>query len=318
MKIFLKKISILTILVSFFIFIIMVLHYNIVGSQYDKSYVAALIEKVDRLKSIDKPKIVLVGNSNLAFGICSEEIEKELKMPVVNLGLHGSLGNAFHERVAKLGIKKDDIVIVCHTNYDDESTILNYPLAWITYDCHKEFLKLFGIKDYWNLFCSCPDYLRESFYRWKYGEQNENLGVYSRSSFNKYGDIVYRPLSGKHSADVIFAEDGGEIPGINNTCIKRLNRLNKYCIAHEATLLLAGYPIAYGEYTEYTKSDFQFFQEKIEKKIDCEVISNFTDYFFPYDYFYDTKYHLTEEGAKVRTKQLIMDLKRWMEEKSHE
>ena len=37
-----------------------------------------------------------------------------------------------------------------------------------------------------------------------------------------------------------------------------------------------------------------------------------------YDYFYDTKYHLTEEGAKVRTKQLIMDLKRWMEEKSHE
>ena len=49
-----------------------------------------------------------------------------------------------------------------------------------------------------------------------------------------------------------------------------------------------------------------------QKELDSDIISDYTEYFYPYHYFYDTDLHLTEEGAIVRTKQLISDLKNWM------
>lgn len=57
--------------------------------QYLGNYQASLIDKVERLESIQEPKIVLIGDSNLAFGIDSERIEEAFGMPVVNMGLHG-------------------------------------------------------------------------------------------------------------------------------------------------------------------------------------------------------------------------------------
>ena len=70
--------------------------------QYENGYCASLIDKVNRLKSINEPKIVLLGNSNLAFGIDSKMLEESMNMPVVNMGLHGGDGNAFHEEMAKI------------------------------------------------------------------------------------------------------------------------------------------------------------------------------------------------------------------------
>ena len=43
--------------------------------QYENGYCASLIDKVSRLESIDDPKIVLLGNSNLSFGIDSSLID---------------------------------------------------------------------------------------------------------------------------------------------------------------------------------------------------------------------------------------------------
>ena len=71
-----------------------------ISPQFTHEYNASFIDKMKRLESINEPKIVLVSNSNLAFGIQSDLIEDAFEMPVVNLGLHGGLGNAFHESVS--------------------------------------------------------------------------------------------------------------------------------------------------------------------------------------------------------------------------
>lgn len=55
---------------------IVALKYIVVGSQYQKTYMGAFVDKIERLKSINEPKIILVGNSNVAFGFDSERIEK--------------------------------------------------------------------------------------------------------------------------------------------------------------------------------------------------------------------------------------------------
>ena len=43
------------------------------------------------------------------------------------------------------------------------------------------------------------------------------------------------------------------------------------------------------------------------------MISDYTDYFYTIDLFYDNCLHMTNEGAETRTKQLIKDIKKWME-----
>ena len=97
------------------------------------------------------------------------------------------------------------------------------------------------------------------------------------------------------------------------TCARRLNQYNRLIQSKGASLVIAGYPIAYGEYANFTQEDFNVFQENLQAAVDCDVISRYSDYFYPYTYFYDTILHLTAEGADVRTAQLISDLKKWME-----
>ena len=85
--------------------------------------------------------------------------------------------------------------------------------------------------------------------------------------------------------DEYFAKTPVSIPQINDICINRLNELNQYCNEKSAKLVVAGYPIAYGKYSKFTKNDFINFKEELDNRLDCDVISDYTDYFYPYNYY---------------------------------
>lgn len=319
MKKFLKKVLVLIIIVSACCELIAAFDYFIIGSQYTYSYQASLIDKVERLESINKPKIILVGHSNLSFGIDSKILEEAMGMPVVNLGLHGGLGNAFHEEIAKLNINEGDIVIVCHTSFSDTDEINDTSLAWITVDNNNELWKIIRTKDYASMMKAYPDYLKNAFFLWLLHKGNIDAGgCYSRSAFNEYGDVVFKPEEEQMDVEEFFANTDSNnivVPQIGDVCINRLNEYNKYITDRGATLLIAGYPIAYGKYASFEECDFIEFKRELQDRLDCEVISDYTDYFYPYEYFYNTYLHLTKEGADVRTQQLISDIKRWQSEK---
>lgn len=310
---FVKKILLFLLIICILLTGIVLFDFFVIGSQYELGYDSAIIDKTERLKNINEPKIILVGNSNVAFGINSEIIEKELKMPVVNLGLHGDMCNFFHENIAKLNINKGDIVVICHSSFDDNDKFNNPDLALITLDNNKDLLPLFRAKDIIAMIPSYPTYFRNSFYMWISGKGNDDSGdCYSRNAFNKYGDVIYKPEFDQMDPDEYFKSESVKVPEINEYCIKRLNDFYDYCKNQQASLVIAGYPIAYGKYSEFTKQDFDKFQNKLESALDCEIISDYSDYFYPYDLFYNTGLHLTNEGAKVRTEQLVSDLQKWM------
>ena len=311
MKKFLTRVFVFLLIMAVSASGIVILKMEVIGNQYSGNYQASIIDKVDRLNSIDEPKIILVGNSNLAFGIDSEKIEKEIGMPVVNLGLHGGMNNEFHEKVAKQNINEGDLVIVCYTSYSDDGKITDPALAWITIEDNLDLWPLISIQNYPNMIWHYKEYFKDCYDLWKSDGGNTYAAhSYSRSAFNKYGDIVVRTPGGYAERSTIFNETSLYIPEINDICTSRLNRFNKYVASMGAELVVASYPIAYGEFTP-SKSEYEKFQSDLESALDFEVISNFTDYFIPYEYFYDTKYHLTEEGVKIRTEQLIQDIKNW-------
>lgn len=63
-----------------------------------------------------------------------------------------------------------------------------------------------------------------------------------------------------------------------------------------------------GEPSEGFREQMEQFEQKLEERCECNVISDYQDYFYDRSYFYDTVYHLTNEGTVMRTEQLISDL----------
>ena len=275
---------------------------------YTGSFVASLIDKVGRLESISGPKIVLIGNSNLAYGIDSELIEKEIGLPVVNMGLHGALGNAFHEEMAKLNVCEGDIYVICHTDYCDMNIIENNTLAWLTIENHPRLWRILRAEDIPPLVNDFPIYLKKCIEREMNGTRNQEEG---RGEFDEYGD---RCDERAKTQEGVFYEGALYVPYVGTETMDRLNELNEYLTERGATLVIAGYPIADGEYTP-DRSRVIDMQNGLEEKAEFPVISDFTDYMFEYKYFYNSTFHLTDEGTILRTEQLIKDLKRYLQER---
>lgn len=286
---------------------------KVILPQYSYAFNASLQDKMNRLTSITSPKIVLIGNSNLAFGIKSELLENAFDMPVVNMGLHASLGNAFHEEMAKVNIQEGDIIIIAHTGFSDNDSIPDPVIAWLTVENHADLWQLIRTKDIPDMFFAFPDYAKKALALWTTKEGNKPLydNPYDRTAFNEYGDIAFeRPVTLLEKD--FFVENHISAPKINQTCTERLNRLNSYVTDKGAILLVAGFPIPEGENTAPAE-DFIQFQEQLSHELECPIISDYTDYFLDYKYFYDTTRHLTDEGAVLRTKQLILDLRRFID-----
>lgn len=277
--------------------------------QYKHSYFASLGDKVNRLKSIDEAKIVLIGNSNVAFGYDSEMLQSEMGMPVVNMGFHGGLGNAFHENMMDYNVAPGDIYVVSHVTYWRNTGKIESPIdAWATLENNTALWHLVKKEDYRNMLSTFPAYIKKCVTRHiSLEDMNVTSGVYSRESFNEYGDNATvrvhedRDYPQEVSAPITDVEE-----------FKALNEWNSYLNERGAKLVIAGYPIMYSRLNvddEYMDT----YQKDLETGFECAVISDWRDYAYPDEYFYDTEYHLTTEGAKIRTKQLISDLKNYLQ-----
>ncbi|MBQ7577118.1 MAG: hypothetical protein IJT21_02505 [Synergistaceae bacterium] len=311
MKKFLRKL----ILLPFTVILVFALYFSfgafVVGNQHIELYETGLVKKVARLESINEPKIILAGSSSVAFGTNSPMIEAAFNMPVVNLGFQAGAGNAFNEDIAKLNINSGDIIILSHHDYADNDRIESTYILWDALEYNWELYKILRIKDYFDMFRGYPAYWWRSFIFWITETGNRvPPSVYTSRGFNEFGDMAIKPEEYRLTVEKMFKPGNVKFPRINDTCINRINEYNKYIKNKGATLLIAGYPIAYGEFTQ-PADVYDKFQHELASKLDCEIISDFRDYFIPYKYFYNGDLHLDNEGAKIRTAQLIKDLQRW-------
>lgn len=303
--VFFTKCLIMLALIAVFCFVI-------VMPQYLLNYQASLIDKNERLCSLDRAKIVLVGNSNWAFGVDSQKLEEAMGMPVVNMGMHGGIGNPFNEQAAVQNIHEGDIVIISYSNFADGDMIKNPELAWITIENHPALWKYIRLKDWPDMIKAYPTYLKDCLDLWSQGIGNMDSGTeYSRLQFNEYGDNIYdRP------ALVVSDEELAEahIPEIGDETIDRLNKLNQTLREKGATLLVTPYPTPVTDYTPPTE-EYVAFSDQIEERLDFPLIGRYEDYRMDKNLFYNTYLHLNNEGKQLRTQMLIGDLQEYLSSK---
>lgn len=275
--------------------------------QFTDTYDAAILDKYDRLMNTKSPKIILAAGSNFAFGVDSPKIEEEFGMPVVNLGLHAGNKPHFTLELAKKNINKGDVVIVgfeygeYYGRTVDVQTVLmtveNYPELWSCLD-YRDFPRL--LKGY------ISDYGMLKVDRYLNGYPPLDM-IYERDNFNECGDIVYekeKNIRGDYEPDVVIDKDQ-----ISGYVINELNDFYQFATQRGATVYLT-YPSCDVNSILSSEKEVKEFADTLEEELDIPIISDINDYMFISQLFYDTDYHLNNEGAYIRTNQLLADMRK--------
>lgn len=272
---------------------------------------AGIIEKHQRLDSLVSPKLVLAGGSNIMFGLDSQVLQDSLQLPVVNLGLGGALGLSFFLNEAKQSIRKGDFVLISVEYFLDKGdyeaqlfTASLFPPA-LQYIDYQSFIDSLTVN--WNyrlgrirnliLLPSVPP---------KSNSIADTNSVYFRKAFNSLGDIISH-LNNPTPAQL----DDRTI--MNKTDysegIKKLNDFANFA-RRKGVRVFFSYP-SYCE-SEYKKNSLalQALDKQMRQQLAIEFLETPEQQVYPDSLFFDTVYHLNNNGRTLRTQKVIKLLRK--------
>lgn len=286
---------------------------------YSKTYYAALVDKVHNLRSHkNDKKIILVGGSNVAFGFNSKLIEEEFpEYKVVNFGLYAMLGTKIMMDLALDYVNEGDMVFI--------SPEINSQSTSLFFDGEST---LKALEDDMSIIQSLPKDNRDNVIG-NYFEFVTNRGkqdgiidpgktVYRRNNFNEYGDVHYE---GKDSNGVLF-QDGNRMavhydPGmmidysysIDQSFIDYINEYNNSIKKKNAKMFYAFSPVNELAVKDKVETPIDYYWS-LRRSLSCDVIGNPIEYIMDPHYFYDSNFHLNNNGAKYRSLLFMNDIKR--------
>jgi hypothetical protein len=307
MKIFLIKITILSLLVlSTFLMI------AVITPPDFSSYNAAIIDKHSKLENTPGPRIILVGGSNVAFGIDSEAIQNRFNMPVINMGLHAGQGLKFMLDDLKDNVKDNDIILVipeyeqfygCYGLYKGSPVLLDtltvYP---------KGIRYLDDLSQIINVLDRTPKFLKDRWNRLTTQSPPSHGPIYSRDAFNQYGDVIsHLDQAPQDITHLELLPKGYAMIEIDGKVIDLLNQFAINANKKNAKVYFVHPCIPEKQYLENINA-ISTFQEYLLQTSDFQILSTPTNYVYPQEYFFDTIYHLNSRGRLERTKRLIEDM----------
>lgn len=270
------------------------------------SYLHGFSLKNKLLRTSAGPKLVLVGDSGLAFGIDSDALKSDLNMNVVNLGLHGGLGMDFMLNWAGTYLSNGDVAVVSfsYSMYSGNAAqgdaticelLLEEPSAWRYVDTQYTKTLFEGMGSVCGdrlLVCLCHSHYTS----------NE---VYNAHAFNECGDVVSH--LDKENPDQIPAN---QLPAkFNKHALTRLSGFVTFAEAKGVRVYILP-PCYRSQEFALNFHEVESIYSDIKRVFPNEAISDPSN--FVYDgktFFFDTEYHLNKAGREKRTSQLIHLLK---------
>ena len=274
---------------------------------------AQFAENMDRLiLNAEQKKLVFFAGCSMSYGLRSDLVEEAFggEYTVFNMGVIGGTNASFQFDCITAYLSEGDILIHAPEEMSEYQLLHNTRSEVRIFYCVESNYDLLALADLSNtelLFNNYTEYTRgrlqaEAVYT--YEDYNPN--------YNLYGDyIVPRPNSGEDAAFDIVA---CYLPDcVNADSVARLNEKYDRIAEKGATVFFSFAPInrnAVPEEEQAVKS-WEQFENNVRNGLKAEhrVISEVEDYMMAGQYFFDTDYHLTDEGAVIRTEMLIGDIK---------
>ena len=263
-------------------------------------------------KSINTPKIVFTSGSNTLYGINTIDIEKELKIPTVNMAIHAGLKTDYILYRTQSILKNGDVVIIPFEyqnfmwNGEQSATRTNYIL---THD--KKYFNNMNIYEQISMIYSLTFLdLGQSIWQQIKTPIKAEIGIkYTVDTLNINGDETYK--NGNQARIFNSNYKPFKLIDFKETIgLLKIKDFSLWCKKNNIKLFIT-YPntINHKEYFEEPYLNYFEFLKEYFNENDIKVIGSPHDTMYPLKYFYDTSYHLNTEGSKIRTRELIKIIK---------
>ncbi len=279
--------------------------------------------KHHRLAEFDTRKIVLVGGSNLSYGVDSKLLQKATGCPVVNMGMNGYFGVRYMLEEVRREINPADIVVLSF-EYDNlfksvdgspashlaiikaRPAVLSYlsfsqkleAIAAIPTVAQTKIIRLIG-----ELITSVKEPIAGKSY---HSDPSIDLNIIeSLKSFTPEGDIV-----GHLGAVWPFDREAAVVPEGATVDPEMITLMQAFA----AEMQMRGVPVIVSytpfmrEAYEELEGDLAQFDAMIRSSPPLTVPSSPSSFVFDQSLFFDTVYHLNERGRTLRTQKLADDL----------
>lgn len=290
-------------LLFFIILILLLLPLILIKAGGDKlTYIdnptAALIDKHARLDSLPSPKIIIVGGSNVFYGINSERISNELHTNVVNMGLFAGFGVSYMLNELEGKVHANDIVLLSIEYFltskceAEEEILKYYPPATAYFHVKQPFYTKY-INDLKINIESLQNRILTPI------KKSGTIYAHSRSTVNKYGDAVgylmYKKPGYDHCGRLEY-ERYEEIP--------TFNRFKQKMDSVGAKVYLVFPPFPQSDF-DRNKDIFDRYYTDLKRTLKIPIFCTPEEMVFDDTLFFDTVYHLDKDGRELRTTKLI-------------
>ena len=292
------------------------------------TYARATVFKHERLASLEGPKVVLVGGSNLAFGIDTRLIEGATQCPVANMGMNGFFGVRFMLEEVRPSLASGDTVVIA-LEYDSffkpvDGTASNLllvvkerpeafnALTWrqraelagaMPYVAQQKILRLlragaFGLRD--ALLGPNDDDAAPV-------ESDLTSAIETAEGFNDEGDLVSHlgvawPLAINQGIPADSPIDPGVIP--------LLRQFQDDMAARGVRVMVSYTPLEASFYGRY-RDGIDTVEHEM-RAAGLNVVSSARDYVYDESVFFDTVFHVNAEGRAMRSQRLAQDINQFM------
>ena len=287
--------------------------FSVIPVQYDETFLGELSEKHEILKTTEGPKIVLVGGSNIAFGVNSPMLSEYTGMPVVSYGLYANLGTKVMLDMSAKHIGEGDIVVICpETNDQTYALYYNAEAVLQAYDSDPSMLLDAKLTNIGKLVGELPHFTYTKLNFYNYGKKPIPSNIYAKDSFDEYGDIyVDRRFNEMRSFYDTSMPVMISTEIIGDGFIDYLNSYAKRAQDKGAKVYFSFSPMNARAVKSSQEQKVEFYRY-LGENLNFPVISDIDDYILDAAYFYDTNFHLTTRGAMMRTAILADDIRRAM------
>lgn len=287
-------------------------------AQYGNTFYAVLPKMYQKLKNTQGKKIVVIGNSAVAFGLDPGLLEAETDgYCVCPFGLYGAIGTKAMMDLSRVNIGEGDIVILAPEQMG-QSLSLYFGSEYLWNAADGDFGMLRYLENKSEMVGGFLGYVGRKFRYYSSGSAPNPTDVYAASSFDENCKMIYDraynvlPLGydavNRVSYDTdLFSRDFAEY----------INEFHKFVTKKGATLLYGFAPVnMMGIALGTTEEDIDAFYDHVDALLDCEILGDPKEYIFEKDWFYDSNVHVNTAGMTLYTDKLVRDLKVYLGDSS--
>ena len=280
---------------------------------HEELYIKHWLEVKERYASQVGKKIVFLSGSNTLFGIDAERMEQELNYPVLNGGSHAALDEYIFEWGKTILHPGDTVILPLEYGMYERK---NYGYEYMKYICCYDADYFWGTPLSWKLNmvyrADLKSFVKLSIKSFLQPLVEDPTFAYNSKFLNANGDMTNNRKENRQANETLIA---GIFPqvfmggGLAQQKIEIISDFICWCRENQIEVY-AAWPAYLHDDREFHDFDLETVQKIKEfyQSRNVEIVGEYQESLYPVEYFYDTSYHLTDEGKQIRTDYFIRKL----------